>query len=201
MNSNKLTDTSMHEIPAIDPGRTIDWSKTTEDYAKFRSGPPESFYQKLRALDVGLPGQRILDLGTGTGVLARSFARNGANVSGTDILSAQIEKAKELAEQEGLKIDFRAAAAEEQPYRDSEFDAITANQCWLYFDKARIIPEIKRLLRLKGVLVTSHLSWLPREDEIARRTEELVLQFNPQWTAGNFSGNIPATPKWAEGHF
>lgn len=191
----------MHDIPPIDPGRTIDWSKTSEDYAKFRPGPPSSFYERLIALNVGLKGQRILDLGTGTGVLAREFARNGAIVSATDISSEQISMANQLAHNQNLNVDFRVSAAEEQPYADHQFDVITANQCWLYFDKERIIPEVKRLLKLEGVLVTSHFCWLPREDMIARKTEELVLRFNPQWTAGDFSGHIPEFPEWAKGAF
>ncbi|MCI0583479.1 MAG: class I SAM-dependent methyltransferase, partial [Chloroflexi bacterium] len=66
----------------FDGGRAIDWGKTAADYAAHRPGPPETFYEKLAALGVGLKGQRILDLGTGTGVLARSFARRGSVVSG-----------------------------------------------------------------------------------------------------------------------
>ena len=57
-----------------DPGRAIDWSKTSSDYAEFRPGYPRSFYERIEVLGIGKPGQRILDLGTGTGVLARHFA-------------------------------------------------------------------------------------------------------------------------------
>ncbi len=32
-------------------------------------------------------------------------------------------------------------------------------------------------------------------------TEQLILKFNPQWTAANYQGEIPAFPKWAEGYF
>src|SRR5688572_18384240 len=135
----------MHEIPAIDPGRIIDWGKTSEDYAKYRPGPPLDFYKKLNALDVGLKGQRLLDLGTGTGVLARQFASDGAVVSGTDISEMQIKMAQELGGKQNLQIDFQVGAAENQPYSDGEFDVITANQCWLYFDKVKVIPEVKRL--------------------------------------------------------
>jgi hypothetical protein len=77
----------------------------------------------------------------------------------------------------------------------------TANQCWLYFDKVKAISELRRVLKPDGVLVTSHFSWLPRLDDIARRSEELVLQFNPQWSGANWSGVIAPFPKWAEDVF
>ncbi len=192
----------MHNLGAIDPGRKIDWGNTTEDYAKYRPGPPPSYFDKLGALNVGLPHQSMLDLGTGTGVLAREFAKRGAkHVCGTDISDVQIKMAAELAQKSGQHIRFEAAPAESQPFGDNEFDVITANQCWLYFDKRKVIPEVKRLLKPGGVLVIGHFSWLPRSDEVARRSEELILKFNPQWTAADYDGVIPTSYKWAEGHF
>jgi SAM-dependent methyltransferase len=65
----------------IDNEREFDWGKTSQDYAAYRSGYPESFYEVLAALGIGKPGQRILDLGTGTGVLARAFAQRGSVVT------------------------------------------------------------------------------------------------------------------------
>ncbi len=150
---------------------------------------------------MGLRGQRILDLGTGTGLLARRFAQAGAVVSGIDVSLGQIEAAKDLARQQGLTVDFRVSPAETTPFDDANFDVVTANQCWLYFDKPKAIAEVKRLLRPGGILVTSHFSWLPRLDEIARRSEKLVLKYNPQWTAQDWSGEIPAFPPWAQNDF
>ena len=59
-----MPDQTFHNI---DAGRSIDWGKTSQDYDRYRPGPPDSFYRKLQALDVGLPGQSLLDMGTGTG--------------------------------------------------------------------------------------------------------------------------------------
>lgn len=161
---------------AIDHGRTVDWGRTSADYATYRPGPPASFFERLAALGVGLPGQRILDLGTGTGVLAREFARRGAQVAGIDIAEAQLAMARALARQADLAIDFRRASAEAAPFADCAFDCITANQCWLYFDKDKAIAEARRLPRAGGLLVTSHFSWLPRLDPVARASEALIAQ-------------------------
>ena len=61
--------------PEIDSGTAFDWGKTSRDYAVYRPGYPASFYTVLQAVDIGTPGQDILDLGTGTGVLVQR-ARN-----------------------------------------------------------------------------------------------------------------------------
>jgi 2-polyprenyl-3-methyl-5-hydroxy-6-metoxy-1,4-benzoquinol methylase len=75
------------ELSRIDNGREFDWSKTTDDYSTYRTEYPRSLFDLLTALGVGRPGQTILDLGTGTAALARTFARQGAQVTALDIFS------------------------------------------------------------------------------------------------------------------
>lgn len=192
----------MHGLSSVVPGKIVDWGKTTEDFAKYRPGPPSSLYDKLKALDIGLPNQSVLDLGTGTGVVAREFARRGVRrVCGTDMSEVQIKMADELAKKADLSVQFEIAVAEKQPFKDKDFDVITALQCWLYFDKNKVIPEVKRLLKDGGLLMTGHFSWLPRLDPIAKKTEELILKYNPKWSMGDYPGDILAFPEWAQGHF
>lgn len=190
----------MHGLNNHDPGMTIDWGKTSLDYAKYRPGPPPSFYQKLKELGVGSPHQAILDLGTGTGVLARQFSRQGCDVTGTDISPEQIKMAQTLAEFEHLKAEFITIPTEEINFT-KKFDVITANQCFLYFDKAKVVPLIKSLLKPGGVFITSHFSWLPLQDKIAKASEELILKHNPNWTAHSFKGIIPNIPYGLQNDF
>jgi 2-polyprenyl-3-methyl-5-hydroxy-6-metoxy-1,4-benzoquinol methylase len=80
----------------IDDGQAFDWRKTSKDYTIYRPGYPESFYTILHVLGIGRHGQDMLDLGTGTGVLARAFAKQGAHVTGIDIAEEQIAAARQL---------------------------------------------------------------------------------------------------------
>jgi SAM-dependent methyltransferase len=189
------------QIKSIDAGRAIDWGKTSDDYAQHRPGPPDTFYELLRTLRIGTAGQRILDLGTGTGLVARRFASQGCTVTGVDISQEQVDSARKLATSEGLSIDFRVAAAEETGLPSVSFDVISASQSWLYFKRPAICAEVKRLLAHGGRLMTAHFCWLPRVDVVARASEELVLRHNPAWTGADFSGEIPPCPKWSVGEF
>ena len=191
----------MDRSKAFDPGRVIDWGKVSGDYARHRPGPPQRFYRCLAQLGVGLTGQSVLDLGTGTGLLARQFAAQGALVAGVDIAENQIVAARRIALSEGLDIDFRVAPAESTPFPDHSFDVVTAMQSWLYFEPARVAAEVLRVLKRAGVLVVSYFSWLPRRDPIARITERLVLQYNPAWTAADWSGDVPSHPDWGPDGF
>ena len=186
----------------FDNGRDIDWGKTSEDYAKFRPGPPISLYKMLQAHNIGLPGQRILDQGTGTGVFGRQLAKQGARVVGTDISENQIKFAKELARKDGLaNIDFLVSPAEENPFGDGVFDVISASQCFVYFDKKKWVPEAKRLLVPNGKVVIAFFQWLPLEDPISGETERLVLKHNPDWSAHSLKGHVNQFEDWFTSDF
>lgn len=178
------------KLRKIDNAREFEWSKTTDDYSAYRTEYPQSLFDILTALGVGLPGQRILDLGTGTGALAMGFARHGAEVTGLDISASQISAAKKLARQQCLQIKFVATAAEDMNFDSSSFEVITAAQAWIYFDIAVVIPKILGVLNDDGCLVLTHVQWLPHRDEIARETERLILKYNPGWTGAGYKGNI-----------
>ena len=189
------------KLQHVDNARAFDWGKTSQDYAAYRTGYPEAFYEVLAALGIGKRGQRILDLGTGTGVLARAFAKRGAVVTGVDIAANQIAAASALAAQEELNIAFQVCAAESIDFPESSFEVIAAGQSWLYFDPAVMIPKVLRLLTVDGCLVLTHLLWLPLKDCIAQQTEALVLQYNPDWKGAGYRGTMPPVSTWARDHF
>ena len=130
------------------------------------------------------------------------FAQAGAVVIGLDIAEEQIQEARRRSEALGANFaDFVVASAEHTGLPGESFDVVTASQSWLYFDKTLVVPEVKRVLKRDGLLVTSHLIWLPRQDRIAQASERLVLKHNPRWSQADLSGEIPVMPKWSEGHF
>jgi len=182
---------------AIDEGRGFDWGRTSTDYDRFRPGPPDSFYTRLQSFEIGLASQRLLDVGTGTGLLARRFAAQGVATCGSDVSEAQIAMAISSAEREGLKIDYQVAGAESLPYADDSFDVVTANQCWMYFDLSKTIPEVCRVLKPGGCLLVSHFSFMPRLDPIVAASERLVLEHNPDWGGADWSGHLAAEPDWS----
>jgi 2-polyprenyl-3-methyl-5-hydroxy-6-metoxy-1,4-benzoquinol methylase len=74
----------------------IDFGKTAQDYGRYRAGFPPALFERLATFDIGNTGQRVLDLGTCTGTLARGFALRGCQVKGLDPSTLLTEEAKRL---------------------------------------------------------------------------------------------------------
>ena len=166
----------------IDAGKAFDWGRTSEEYAKYRDIYPKEFYRKITDRGLCIEGQKVLDLGTGTGVLPRNMYRYGAKWIGTDISSEQIEQAKRLAEAEKMDIEFPPVSTENIDFQKESFDVITACQCFWYFDHARVMPRLAELLKPGGKLLVLYMAWLPHEDRLAGVSENLVLKYSPNWS-------------------
>lgn len=177
----------------IDGGDAFDWGRTSADYARFRDIYPPEFYEHILRRNCGTAGQRMLDLGTGTGVLPRNLVQFGGIWTGTDISENQIAKARELFA--GMPIDYTVSSAETVSFPDNTFDGITACQCYWYFDDAKVAPRLFRMLKPGGKLLLLCMAWLPFEDPVACASEQLVLRYSPNWSgAGETLHPIPVSP-------
>jgi ubiquinone/menaquinone biosynthesis C-methylase UbiE len=166
----------------IDCGKAFDWGRVSKIYAKFRDIYPDEFYKKIIERNLCVKNQRVLDLGTGTGVLPRNLYKYGAQFVGTDISENQILMAKELAKKSDMDIEFLVASAEDIKFPEKTFDVITACQCFWYFDHQKIMPNLSKILKDDGRLVILYMAWLPFEDEIAGACEDLILKYSPNWS-------------------
>ena len=186
---------------AIDGGKAFDWGRASDDYAKYRDIYPPLFFKKIADRGLCVSGQKVLDLGTGTGVVPRSMYHYGAEWTGTDISENQVAQAKQLAEREGMKIEFTVSSAEELTFPEGTFDVITACQCFFYFDHNIVVPKLAGLLKEGGRLVIMFMAWVPEDDDIARASEELVLKYNPEWTGGGYRRTPIFVPETAGEYF
>lgn len=106
------------------------------------------------------PGQRILDLGTGTGAVAIRSALlivPGGEVVGIDISPQMLGVARQRVAELGLSnVRFREGRAEAIPADDGEFDVLLASLSLMYaIDRAAAAREIARVLRRGGRFVAS----------------------------------------------
>lgn len=169
----------------VDDGKAFDFGKTSKAYAKYRDIYPEEVFEKLHEIGVGVQGSRWLDLGTGTGVIPRGLAKYGADIVATDISEQQITEAIALSK-DYSDIKYEVLAAEDISYPEHSFDAVTACQCFWYFDPNTVVPVIKSLLKPGGVFLKLYMSYL-KEESIAQDSNSIVKRIN-----GNWKGASPA---------
>lgn len=177
-----VQDNKTISITGIDEGKGFDWGKTSKDYARFRDIYPREFYNYILNLGLCKDGQIVLDIGTGTGVLPLNLYKYGASWTGTDISENQIEEARKLALEAGMDIDFYVCDAKDLEITDESLDVITACQCIWYLDHQVTAPKFAKMLKAGGSFLILYMGWLPFEDEIAGKSEELILKYNPKWT-------------------
>ena len=95
---------------------------------------------------------RVLDVGSGGGLLAEEFAKRGFAVTGIDPSAASLDAARAHAAQAGLDIDYRQAAGEALPFDDASFDVVYCCDVLEHVtDLNRVISESARVLRPGGV--------------------------------------------------
>lgn len=97
------------------------------------------------------PGERVLDVGTGTGNAAVEAARRGAVVSGVDLTPRQIEFARKRCEVEEVSVELSVGDAQELGWADGAFDAVVSVMAVaLAPDHARAAAEMVRVARPGG---------------------------------------------------
>ena len=95
------------------------FGKAAEDYGTFPAGFPESIFDRLAAFNVGLLGQTVIDLGTGTGTFAHGFAHDGGHVIGVDPDPRMIAEAQKLDRRNSVSTRYVEARAESAGLDDS----------------------------------------------------------------------------------
>jgi demethylmenaquinone methyltransferase/2-methoxy-6-polyprenyl-1,4-benzoquinol methylase len=97
------------------------------------------------------PGQRILDVATGTGMVARALAREGAQVTALDQSEAMLAVARRRPTPAGGSITFLRGEAERLPFDDASFDALTFTYLLRYVDDpAATLRELARVVTPGG---------------------------------------------------
>ena len=118
----------------------VDFGSTAKDNARYRLGFPDSFFERLTLFGIGREGQRVLDLGTGAGSMARGLARRRCDVVGLDSSAEYVSEAKKLDEKAAVSVRYVQATAEKTGLGDDGFDVESrtgAGRCWPGLDTRR----------------------------------------------------------------
>jgi ubiquinone/menaquinone biosynthesis C-methylase UbiE len=138
-----------NDAPAFDPRR---FRTTVPYYARFRLGYPEALI--ARAIEiVGLkPGDKVMDLGCGPGLLAILFARARMAVTAVDPEPEMLAAAEAGAREAGVALDFRLGSSFDLPSGIGPFRLVTMGRSFHWMDRAATLAALDRLVAQDGAV-------------------------------------------------
>jgi SAM-dependent methyltransferase len=129
------------------------------DYAHFATYLEPGALDFLSRIPIE-PGARVLDVACGAGQTALPMSRAGAKVTGIDIATNLIEKARARAQAENLDARFEEGDVEILPYPDDSFDIVISLIGAMFAPRPeRVAAELKRVCRPGGKIVMGN--WTP----------------------------------------
>jgi ubiquinone/menaquinone biosynthesis C-methylase UbiE len=107
-------------------------------------------------------GDRVLDVGCGTGVVAVTAARLGARVSGLDLTPELLDQARRSAPLAGVEVDWHEGDAEKLPFPDASFDVVLSQFGHMFAPRPDVVlAEMLRVLKPGGRL--GFATWPPEQ--------------------------------------
>ena len=152
------------------------WGAAGRNYEKFSEHFGDAILHCIGRL-APRPGERILDLATGTGWGARQIALYCAKVHGIDFATELIESARLLAKEAETEIEFSTAAADSLPFEDASFDVAISTFGVMFVRRPEAAArELARVCKPGGRL---GLTTWPPDGTIAGLTKEVMLRYRP----------------------
>lgn len=138
-------------------------------------------------------GETVLDIGTGTGVLALTAARRGAAVTGLDLTPELIEQARENAAIARMPdIVWTLGDAEDLPYPDASFDVVVSQFGHMFAPRPDVaIAQMRRVLKPGGRIALA--TWPP--EHFVGRMFAFVARHSPPPPPG-----AAPPPQWGNPH-
>jgi len=150
------------ETPVQDIERLKEKLRTTwnaGDYGIIARGLRDSAEQFLARSFIE-PGEKLLDVGCGSGQIAIPAARAGAKVTGIDIAENWIAQAISRADAEGVNVRFDVGDVEDMPYPDAAFDVVISLIGAMFAPRPeRATEEMLRVCRPGGRIIMGN--WTP----------------------------------------
>jgi 2-polyprenyl-6-hydroxyphenyl methylase/3-demethylubiquinone-9 3-methyltransferase len=177
----KFTNADDREISKFDKVSKIWWDPKGEMGTLHTINPLRAKFI-MDALDARNP--RILDVGSGGGILSEALAETGAQVTGIDLSQASLEVAKQHAQARGVQVDYRYESVEEVAQRQpGSFDVVTCMEMMEHVPQpGKIVAACARALKPGGHFFCSTINRTPKAWLFAIIGGEYILRLLPRGT-------------------
>lgn len=158
MNAIIETPSSTPDYAAIKQRQQVTWA--SGDYAVVGATLQIVGETLAEAVDLRA-GEAVLDVAAGNGNATLAAARRFAEVTSTDYVPALLERGRERARADGLRVSFQVADVEDLPFADASFDvALSTFGAMFAPDHARTAQQLLRVVRSGGRIGMAN--WTPQ---------------------------------------
>ena len=159
--------------PEFEPRR---FRSTVPYYARFRLHYPPELIARVITMAGLAPGDGVMDLGCGPGLLAVPFAEAGMRVVGIDPEPDMLDAAREIAREAGVAVDFRRGSSFDLPKDLGPIHLVAMGRSFHWMDRTATLKTLDALLPPGGAIAlfeddhprTVENGWLLKMAEVGR---------------------------------
>ena len=128
------------------------WDRNAGRYDLFMRKDPAAYDKKYELIRPSVKAKTVLELATGTGLIAKHIVNAAARIEATDASAEMIAEAKR--DNRSAKLHFSVQDMFCLPYADGSYDAvIVSNALHIVPQPEKALAEIRRVLKDDGVLI------------------------------------------------
>jgi len=133
-------------------------------YDRFRLAYPDRLVARVAGLAGLEPGDAVLDLGCGTGMLATAFARAGMAVTAMDPQPEMLDRARANAKSAGVTMTFRQGGSGDLEAAMGPFRLVAMGRSSHWMDRAATLAMLDRIVAPRGAVALFHDAHPPVEE-------------------------------------
>ena len=164
------------------------WDKNAGRYDRFMRKDRAAYEEMYALIRSVVKGKTVLELATGTGLIAKNIVNAAAHIEATDASVEMIAEAKR--DNQSAKLHFSVQDMFRLPYADKSFDVvIVSNALHIVPQPGKALAEIHRVLRDDGVLIAP--TFTHAENSFFGNSKAFLLKLAgfplySRWTSGEY---------------
>ena len=164
------------------------WDKNAGRYDRFMRKDRAAYEEMYALIRPVVKGKTVLELATGTGLIAKNIVNAAAHIEATDASVEMIAEAKR--DNQSAKLHFSVQDMFRLPYADKSFDVvIVSNALHIVPQPEKALAEIHRVLRDDGVLIAP--TFTHAENSFFGNSKAFLLKLAgfplySRWTSGEY---------------
>ena len=164
-----------------------------DEYERYRPGYPAALFDLVASRLELTDAPTVVDLGAGTGKVARAAAARGWRVTAVDPGAPMLAVLRERAAAEGVDIETVEAAAEETGLPAAAFDAALAGEAYHWFDAPKALAEMARIVRPGGGIAFFWNVVDAERSPLVAAERDLVAEYGIDGSDARKPGALPET--------